>query len=321
MDYIAHAGVQLTTRVTTAKINKLHFIKQNAGVSYYWRLFGNHTYELIAGPFNDRYDALKCAKQMYVRLLYSVLKRNLEIVNSGCDTYPTRMYHESDKYSYEEYLSNEEYFFWTKNYTGGLCGPGVYEVDKTVEDFNNYEFIFADIGFVPKEINLEIKEPDEYIFTYSQESQRCLSIVVDARNICDLGMKMTLYCGLLEHLGEDREKESEVILEINECINNVGNSLKLKSSQMKSLISALGSLKRVSSRQKCIELISKYAKNNYGEFKAKNIFDKAYRIRSAFSHGGNVDDKYSEKIQQMLPLVLDVIQGYFIDREKSENDS
>ena len=69
---------------------------------------------------------------------------------------------------------------------------------------------------------------------------------------------MTLYCGLLEHMAEDKPKHPSVISEIDSLIEHVRlSSLSLE--EKSSLVSYLGFGKNISARQKCRLLCQQYA--------------------------------------------------------------
>lgn len=138
-----------------------------------------------------------------------------------------------------------------------------------------------------------------------------------AESAFNTGMKMTIYCGLLEHISEGGKKDACVITKIDELIENIRDS-ELLDDYKNQIINYLREGKEISANQKCKKVIAKYAKDKYGPFTANQVFDAAYRCRSAFSHGEGRNAKKVERIAYMEYLVLDVIKGYMLDMEKTE---
>ena len=158
---------------------------------------------------------------------------------------------------------------------------------------------------------------DEYIFTYSRTSQKLLHSVILAEKASDYGMKMTIYCGILEQLSEDGYKNEAVINKINDFINDVDTS-GLDSTEKEQLKSFLNSGKKKSSRQKCKELIKKYAHPKYGQYESERIFSDAYGLRSTFSHGDEIKVFTENASRYIKYVVLDVIKGYIRAKENLE---
>lgn len=315
MLYVAHAGVKLKTDSTNCEKDVWHYIKTVDNIEYRWRLRKNLTYEVVAGTFSDPKDALTCAKQIYITLLYNILKSFYEISDSGCDMYEQRFYQE-EYGNFDEFIKNEKFFFWNKNMIGGQYGPGVYEVDGSLDDFDNYKFEYIEWSQA-SDSDLSIDNIDEYIFTYSKESQALLNSVILAENSLEYGMKMTVYCGILEHLAVDGMKSDAVQNEIDKLIDHVEQS-QLSKEEKEQLTGFLKNGKLKSSRQKCKELVRKYAKPEYGKHKAEKIFSDAYTARSIFSHGEKIDYRSNDTSHYIKYVVLDVIKGYI--REKENNN-
>lgn len=84
MPYIARVCIELGTDISSYEKEKWHTIKSNNNIEYRWRFCNNHTYEVIAGVFNDKNTALQCSKQMYVTTFYSLIRGGFSIRNAGC---------------------------------------------------------------------------------------------------------------------------------------------------------------------------------------------------------------------------------------------
>ncbi len=130
---------------------------------------------------------------------------------------------------------------------------------------------------------------------------------------------MTIYCGLLEHLSQGKNKEDDVVSVLEELIEHVERTTVLSREKKESLINYLKIGKRESSRQKCLKLCDVYANKRYGGVTCKQIIDEAYRIRSAFSHGEKTEKQYSKYAALMKVVVLDVIKNYMREKENESN--
>ena len=314
MKYIAHAGVELSEDANTCEKGKWYHIKKVDSIEYRWRFCSDLTYEVIAGVFNDKNEALACAKQVYITLIYSLLKGGLGVFDAGCNSYEQRFFDEEYDGNVENYSKNENFFFWTAHYTGGRLGPGVFEVEDDIDQFEQYKFLTAKLLPVIYDSQLEFDNVDQYIFTYNRESQALLNSVIVAQQAMDYGMKMTLYCGIFEHLAENGLKSESYQEEINELIKHA-KSCDLGPVEKDQLISYLNKGKEKSSRQKCLELVERHAKPQYGEYTAKQVLSEAYNIRSAFSHGDEIKYDHINASRYIKYVILDVIESYMREKE------
>ena len=312
MAFVAHAAVQLANDECPNEKNLWHFVKQINGIEYRWRFRKDYLYELVAGVFEDPNDALKCAKQMYVSLFYELVWRGFQIKDAGCSSYEIRLSHNEEP-KVRGYQGDESFFFWNKHYRGGRIGPGVFEVNRSIDEFDEYHFLEARFSII-RDSDLNLENVDAYHFSYCREAQEFFNTIMLAENASDYGMKMTIYCGLLEHLSESKDKERDVIRVIGQLINSVDDS-DLSPEKKESLKNYLRNGRRMSARQRCVTLCERYAKLNYGGFSCKKIIDEAYSIRSAFSHGENCENRYSLCAAYIRRLTLDVIKNYMKEKE------
>ena len=89
----------------------------------------------------------------------------------------------------------------------------MYEIESGLDDFNRYKPSFAVTVQCTVRKPIDFGEIDEHIFIYNREAQRLLNTIIVATSIHDIGMEMTLFCGLLEHLSESGKKDPDVIRE------------------------------------------------------------------------------------------------------------
>lgn len=315
MLFVAHAAIQFVNDVCKEK-NTWHILKETNNIQYRWKYSNNNIYHVIAGTFRDPNDALECAKQLYVTLFYYSIKKGFQIKNAGCNTYENCLPNDGE-ITVEGYTGDESFFFWNKHYQGGELGPGVYEIENSIEEFDDYHFLYASLIIGDSDLNFD--NVDEYLFSYNREAQEIFSSILLAENSFEFGMKMTIYCGLLEHLSENKNKDPEVISMLEEFITHVEKS-SLSSEHKSSLKNFLYFGQKESSKQKCLALCEKYAKQYYGEFSCKSIIDEAYSIRSAFSHGENTNEWHIKKSPCIKFVVLDIVKRYMAEKERGEID-
>lgn len=316
MRYVAHVGVKLQQDAPAYEKGKWKTIKSLEKIEYKWRLNANLLYEVIAGVFCNKDDALKCAKQVYVTLLYSMLKGQIPVAEAGCEIfYEPRFYNADRDGSFDAYEKTENFFFWDSHLIGGQLGPGVYEVEESIEDFDKYKFLDVGISISRPDMVLSFDNVDDYTFTYCRQAQQLLSTVMTADKIGDYGMKMTLYCGLLEHLSKDSDKSDTVKAEIDALISHVESS-DLSKPEKEQTINFLRIGKSISARQKCLSLLKRYARETYGDYSSKKVFDEAYSLRSRFSHGSEIEDIQIGTSRYMKYVVLDVIKSYILEKEQ-----
>ena len=317
MAYVAHAAIKLKNDESPNEKNVWHIIKQSEGIEYRWKFSVNHTYHVIAGTFDDPYKALNYAKQIFVTLFYSLVREGFRIEDAGVLFYGGRINNDDDEISIDGYDGEERNFFWNKHLQGGEFGPGVFEVTDSLDEFDEYRFINATLS-VSRESDLNITNVDDYYFTYCQEAQELFNTVLLAENTFDYGMEMTIYCGLLEHLSKNENKDQDVIDTIDDLIDSVEHS-SLSQEKKDSLTNFLRYGKKQSARQRCLLLCKKYAKPTYGDYTCKEILDEAYGIRSAFSHGQNCENINSKSAAYIKLIVLDVIKNYMREKEDAES--
>ena len=214
MPYIAHIGIQLSSDICSYshEKGKWYPIKTVDGIEYRWRFCKDQIYDAIAGIFEDKYDALLKAKQMYITLFYSFIFGNLSIKDAGCEFYAECYSDEERDNISKNHQESEACFFWNKKYQGGQLGPGVFEVENSLDEFEEYKFTSIEIGnIIHYKDNLEFDNINKVIFAYCEEAQKYLNTFLLAENATDIGMKMTIYCGLLEHLSDAPNKDSDTL--------------------------------------------------------------------------------------------------------------
>ena len=307
MVYIARAAVGLSSGSLLYQADQWYPIKTVCGIEYRWRLKKDNTFEVFAGVFTDEFEALSCAKQMYINILYTFYSRQVRIDDPGPWLYSSNF--DSDK---TRQISEESYVFYNSHYVGTFTGPAVYEVENSIDDFDLYKSLKGYISGSSTDQNINIEKIDQYVFSYNSESHSLLRYIYLAEQTNDYGMKMTIYCSILEHMAEDGYKSKASQAEIDALVGHVCDS-PLSDEEKNQLVNLLESGRRLSARQKCVNLLNKYARYSYDGYTPKKIFDEAYSLRSAFAHGNS--PKTIKASWYIKFVVLDVIKAYMRDKE------
>lgn len=307
MGYVARASVILASGSIQYQTNQWYPIKIKSGIEYRWRLKADNTFEAFAGVFSDKFAALACAKQMYMTILYTFYTQQVLIDDPG----PCWYFSDFDS-DVTKRVSERSYVFRDPHNSGAFAGPAVYEVTKSIDDFDSYKFLNGYISGTKTDAEIRIENIDQHIFSYNAESHRLLRYIDLAEKTHDYGMKMTIYCSVLEHLSEDGKKSEASQIEIDALIDQVDNS-SLSPEEKDQLKNYLKQGKELSARQKCRNLLEKYAKYSYNGFSPKKIFSEAYSMRSAFAHGDT--PKTAKASFYIKFVVLDVIKAYLREKE------
>ena len=318
MPYIAHVGIQLSKDYISYEKNRWFFIKKSGEYNYHWRLNSNGIYEVVCELFDNKEIALFTAKNIFVTALYNLLYKGIAIADAGCQFYEKTLFIPELDGSREDYP--ESSFFWTPKRFGGGIGVDVYEVPESFEDFDKIYskkfFQNIKISVTTTASVLDFDNFEKSYFIYSKITQPLLYTIIQADTVFEIGLQMTLYCGLLEHLADDKQKNPDVLTEIDSLVDHVMSS-DLSKDEKKSLVHFLQSGKKVSARQKCNSLCQQYAKEHYGHYSRKQILDDAYSIRSIFSHGEDCSNRYTGPAPYIKLVVRDVLFGYMKDHDNN----
>ena len=321
MPYVAHVGVILADEYSAYEKNKWCLLSQHEGLRFHRRIGENNSYEIACELFEDRSQALLAAKYMYTMMLYNLLYNGIGIAIGGCSHYEKRLYVPQIDGDDTDFAENS--FFWTPKLIGGGIGVDVYEVPESFQEFDEiYKVIYKMCGgersFYSSDDarKLEFNNYSSSPFLYDKESQKLLDTMIQADSVFDIGLQMTLYCGVLEHLAPECNKEDTVTSLIDQLVEHV-NCSQLPDDQKTSLRNYLKFGKKESSRKRCLMLCRKYAKEQYGSYKTEDIFEDAYSIRSAYSHGADCSNRYSGPAPYIKLVVLDVIIGHMRAKQAS----
>lgn len=304
--YVAHAAVRLQDGVLDEQKNKWFPIKTIAGIEYRWRVCGDRFCEVVAGPYEDKFDALRCAKKMQVTLVYATIGRHISLESAVPFRYASDL--DSDKTGIIEHGDS---IFHTIRFIQRFAGPDVFEVHNSTDEIDQYRPISMSIS-TSSSVYLDLSDIDTGSFSYSREVHDLFQSIELAENAHNFGVRMTIYCGLLEHLATDARKDEEVQSEISELVEHVKESSISVENKIQ-LVQYLETGRNQSARQKCKKLVEEYAHENYGDYSSQKILDKAYSLRSKFSHGEIV--QFDMMASYMKFIVLDVIKGYMCAQE------
>ena len=314
MKYIAHVGIQLRDDNSSICKDTWNIIKREKGRVFQWRLKKNMILEVAVGLFEEKESALVVAKQVFVSTVFCLLRSQIDIQYADTWQYETRFFDSERDGSLENYEKNETFFFWDKHYQGNSLGPGVYEVESSLDELSEYGNIDISL-LVENDRLIDLSKVDQFVFTYTKDNQSVIDTLVLADKTFNEGIKMMLYCGLLEHIAGRTKKQDSIISLIDHFIEETDRS-QLLQEQKEQLKNYLSNGKMVSAQQRCKSLCKKYTNKKYRGFTTDQIINEAYKIRSAFSHGdkqGIMD--YSLKADCMKYVVLDVVEAYMREQE------
>ena len=313
MPFVAHAGIKIGDRFN--KNNTWSILGSYEDVELRWKYDSDDTIHIIGGIFHTPQKALLYAKILYTTLFFFIMREGYPIEDAGCSSYEPRI--PNTLIDHLEYYGEESYFFWNKNLVGGgKLGPGVFEVNSSIDEFNEYPFYKPTIS-ISYDTDIYFKLDNIMSVIYTQEAQQLFNAIVSARNSYDYGLSMTIYCGILEHLSDNADKPSEIISAIDWVINIIDES-KLSQSQKKEIINPLNNSKKISSRKKCQQLCFKYAKPYYHGVSCDKIISAAYSIRSSLSHGESCYVKYIGNAKYTHLVILDVVQNYLLSKQEEK---
>ena len=141
MLYAAHAGILLNENLGLYQKDVWYPIKSVDDIEYRWRLTENLLLEVLAGTFCDKRAALICAKNMYVSLLYLVLRQYFQIADAGCAFYGGRINLPGVGTKLDSQNGNDEetVFYWNSQVQRGVVWPGVFEIGAGLGDFYRYK--------------------------------------------------------------------------------------------------------------------------------------------------------------------------------------
>lgn len=320
MPYLARCAVILKCDIKDFKKNKwCNFSKDP---KYKMRLRDDLCLEVICGCFANKSEALNCAKKMFVSLIYHLLKNNYTIKDGECCC--GYNYCNVNAWGTLGEFDEEELFNYSPDSKYQYTGLGVFEVPNSTDDFDAL-YSFSPISWTEDDDKylLDKFNPKEYVFSYNSEVETLLYDLIEADRVSSMGLKMTKYCGLLEHIAgmciKQKTKDDDIIAVIDKLIDQTNRS-DLDEKKTVQLVTYLENGKNVSSRRRCREVINKYANKKYGGYKADDVFNEAYGIRSTYSHGVNTPlySKRYDKAEQIKFILLDVIKGYMLEKENGE---
>lgn len=283
-----------------------------------WRIKKNGEIDFILGNYEDRYEALADGKILYFNILYEVHRSDCRF-KLGEANYMTKMYHEDRGYTLEEFIGNEEWFFNTKEDSSNFLGLGVYEIDKEIDEYDEYEKILM------REITVVTDEPFPFLekikkmdanYKYSKKSQEIFNLIRLAEQ-ADKKTAILLLCQALETMGENKKRPQKEINVLDECINLIDKS-DLTNQQKEPLKNMLSRAKSISNKNKSKNLIGKYSLYEYKQFDKMKIFNEAYRIRGKITHGEKVDYIDAFRCGRYLKImVLDILKEWSKDNTKN----
>ena len=318
MAYLAHIGFKMNSQFNYYDWNQWETIDQKGSIILRKRLKDGDILEYVAGMFDDKWDALKYGKQLYVSIFLQLLRKDIHIDDAGCETYYRRMSHPMDHDAEDELP--ECLFIWRRNHRGGGIGLDVYEAESLDQVDERVSDMEISIQAVTDEDLLKIDEKSKPVFDYTERTQSFIRTLFFADNAPDVGLQMTLFTGILEKIVEEIEKENplkrtkEEINVMDQLIRTV-LAMDIDETIKNGIAQYLERYEHMSITNKLVWLCSKYGKPKYGKHPSETIIKKAYKIRSSFSHVGNKKLDYSSPAFYIKWLVIDVVCNYLSEKQ------
>ena len=283
-----------------------------------WRIKKNGEIDFILGNYEDRYEALADGKILYFNILYEIHRNNWQF-KLGEANYITKMYHEDRGYTLEEFMRNEEWFFNTKKDSADFLGLGVYEIDKEIDEYDEYKkMLIGEITTITEKTFsfLEKIKKMDINYKYSKKSQEIFNIVRLSEN-ADKKTRILLLCQALETMGENKKRTQEEINVLEQCINLIDKS-SLTKNQKDPIKNMLKQSKNISSKNKCKNIIEEYCLYDYKQFDKMKVFNDAYTIRGKIIHGEELEDNTDFSCSCYLKkMVIDILKEWTKDNIKS----
>ena len=128
----------------------------------FWRITKDNYIEYALGKYSNEKDALIDGKVLYFNILYN-MHMSRENFDYGDEEYVTNFFHENANYTYEEYINEEKWFINSKDRFSNFCGLGIYELDESIDDFDNF---YVNVGIEWKQcFHIGYKMVRTYIYS------------------------------------------------------------------------------------------------------------------------------------------------------------
>lgn len=312
MKFIAYASLVIQDSYDEYECDKWVGIKKEGEIEFRWRISSNNEIEVISGVYDNPLEAIACAKRMYVNLFNFLFKHQIFVVADGYDTFYYPNIFPEDELEKKYDLGDEVHFIWPVNHRCSPLGVNVFEVNDSLDEIDDH-YTKAPISFkmvVTEEKPFIFDDIDAECIDYSREASMFLHKIFLAERAKNFGDKMSIYCSMLEGLTPREEKDEVVRSEIDKLITSI-DDLNVSKSEKDKIRTALENLKYISAKGRCLRTTSLYANEFYNGVNVKRIIDEAYKIRSAYSHGDEIDKSKNKNAHLITLVALDVINNYF----------
>ncbi len=184
MSYLARCAVILKYDIQDFQKNKWR--KFTKDPKYKMRLRDDLCLEVICDCFDDKFEALSCAKRMYVSLIYHLLKNNYKIASGECCCcYNYLNIHElGTPIEVEE----EKLFIYSPDSNCQYTGFGVFEMPNSTDEFDTlYSFTTISWTSYDNDRSLYKFDPKEYVFSYNSDVETLLYDLIEADRASSMG--------------------------------------------------------------------------------------------------------------------------------------
>lgn len=266
-----------------------------------WRYRENHEIEFILGPYTNRYIALHEGKRLFVNVHFNAY-RSLIGFDLGCAMYLPNFSDYSGR-SFEEFMKQEEFFFWTKSHYANFPGLAVFEIDKTLDDYDKYYNKYLQ-GVLPADTNASITNN----LSHSDDENQVFNVFSIDNAYHDERISVPMICALLERMAEAEmvvEESPGIIASLKKLIKKTD----MRRTEEEELVEFLNSRKKETARMNCLKLIKKYTKKTYGGYTAQKVFEDSFNLNDHILSGTPWEKQDFSASSYLVTLFLDVFNA------------
>ena len=213
MKYVAVISVCFEVgELTDPSDESWHMIDYHNEYIHEWRFTKCGDFDIVVGLFDDAKQALVYAKRLYVSVLYMAMYSGCTLRESGCEYYGDSVLYNKDPFKKDQ-IDDEPFYINTLKDYGVQYGFSVYEVQNSIEECKERAFGLRD-GLLsvttPQSqilsfLNIEVLRKN--LFSFSKNSQEVLYTLLNASTFHEVGIEMTIYCGILEHWHRQKKNQ------------------------------------------------------------------------------------------------------------------
>lgn len=266
-----------------------------------WRYRKNHEIEFILGPYTNRFIALHEGKRLFINVHFNAY-RSLIGFDMGCAMYLPNFSNNTGS-SFEEYMEQEEFYFWTKSHYANFPGLTVFEIDKSLDDYDHYYHKYLH-GVLPAETNAGITNHR----TPSDDENQIFNVFSIDNAYHDERISVPIICSLLERMAKVEmmaEESPGIISSLKKLIKKTD----MRRTEEEELVEFLNSRKKEIARMNCLKMINRHTKKTYGGYTAQKVFEDSFDLNDHILSGTPWEKRDYSASTYLVALFLDVFNA------------